>query len=106
MSCFGRRSLYNWDYYNTDYGMWERTPLPLQLKILNKWYPLEVRFSSKNGKHPTNHEYVILEYRTITNIYIFTIKECDGHKTNFAHPLDMIPSKEYLRDWKLNKILK
>jgi hypothetical protein len=105
MSCFGRRSLYNWDYYNTDYGMWERTTLPLQLKILNKWYPTDSQFSSKNGKHPTNHNYIILEYRQINSIYIFTIKESDGSKTHFAHPLDIIPSKEYLRDWKINKIL-
>lgn len=85
--------------------MWERTPLSVQLKILNKWYSTDVIFESKNGKHPTHIEYVILEYRQINSIYIFTIKERTGSKTHFAHPLDMIPSKEYMRDWKLNKIL-
>lgn len=61
MSTFGKKSLIWWDYHTRDRSTllrFNNTPKPLQLKILEKWYPVGMIVGLGDGKY----NYIIVEH--------------------------------------------
>ena len=61
MSTFGRKALIWWDYHTRDRAAllrFNNTPKPLQLQILEKWYPIGSMVGLGDGKY----NYKIVEY--------------------------------------------
>lgn len=61
MSTFGKSSLIWWDYHTRDRAALLRfnsTPKPLQIKILEKWYPIGSKVGLGDGKY----EYIVYEH--------------------------------------------
>ena len=61
MSTFGNKALIWWDYHTRDRAALLRfnsTPKDIQIKILEKWYPIGM----KVGLGPDKYDYEIVEY--------------------------------------------
>jgi hypothetical protein len=110
MSTFGKKSLLKWDYDSVDYLRWNKTPKNIQLEILKKWYPIGEYFYYHSpfdrNKEKKGIKIKIVDYEEkisgffVKYIYTFSSDELS------CNPLRLKPSKEFLRDFKLNKILK
>lgn len=114
MSTFGKKSLVWWDYDNhskENATRFNHTPEEMQLKILEKWYPIGMRF--KKDTHSSIYKiegYVKLYYGwtvafepVVTTKYLYT-------SSKNINPVFIIPEQECIiplkRESKLEKILK
>ena len=114
MSTFGKKALINWDYDSIDYIRYNHTPKSMQLKILEKWYPLNSDFQyytpfdkekNGNGVRVKIIEHVETQYSWFIRFKYSFDKDNNG-LSNGVNPLRFKPSKDFLREIKLENILK
>lgn len=112
MSTFGKKALLNWDYDSIDYLRYNHTPKNIQLKILEKWYPLNSIFQyytpfDKEKKGNGVRVKIIEHVETQSCWFIkFKYNFNDENESNPVNPLRLKPNKDFLREIKLEKILK
>ena len=123
MSTFGKKALNNWKYQYSEenFQRFNRTPIEIQLEILEKWYPIGMecnkydKFFKKyqNGKHVITG-YEIIGAGTIYHIELdmslFTDKSGNYFKQRVTgSPLSFKPTEEWFkqmnRENKLNDLL-
>jgi len=111
MSTFGKKSLVWWDYKNHQRDnvlRFTSTPKPLQLKILEKWYPIGMIMSEPIYRSIV--KYRIVGYEETISHYTLKLERLDETKyitskhTLMIEPLDgeIIQLK---REYKINKLL-
>jgi hypothetical protein len=113
MSTFGKKALIWWDYHKrdrVDQMRFNSTPKDLQLKILEKWYPVGMMVGLGDGKY----QYVIVEYvdhSTYWSVRVIWRLEnslMNNMKSN-RNPLSLFPSpdweKQIKRQHKLDRIV-
>jgi len=111
MSKFGKKALIYWDYtYSKEKSIrFNHTPLELQLKILEKWYPIGIKLNKLNID---STEYELIGYQkllcgTVYNIkvkYLYNNSIYETyHNTILFKPTDGY-IKMLLRDEKLSKL--
>ena len=121
MSTFGKKSINNWEYQYSEekFQRFNRTPIEIQLEILERWYPIGMpcfkydKFFKKYG----DTLYEVIGYNTIglgTIAQLELIKHLvigeKVFKENVTiHPMVFKPSDEWIkqmdRDKKLNDLL-
>ena len=113
MSTFGNKALIWWDYHTRDRAALLRfnaTPKPLQLRILEKWYPIGM----KVGLGPDRHNYEIIEYtQHLTFWSVKVMIKVEGSlmdkMSSSRNPLGLYPSPEWekqlKRQYKLDRLL-
>lgn len=106
MSTFGKKALIWWDYYvnNKDSSIrYARTPKEMQLKILNKWYPIGMK-CLLNWRYGDGE---IVDYTETIGFWALVMK-IDG-ENHMSNPLVINPTpeskKEIKREIKLKRIL-
>ena len=127
MSTFGKKYLRKWDYFNhtmVEKRRFNSTNKDFQLELLNKWYPIgmKVHKVSVRSNYPENdiHQYdtdvyTIIEHVAGMGYHMVRIKSDEeviiqypGRTTGFIfdnrHVLNVVPTKEELRDMKLEKL--
>lgn len=127
MSTFGKKYLRKWDYFNhtmVEKRRFNSTPMDFQLELLNKWYPIGmkvhkviVRSNYPEGDIHTydSDVYTIIEHVAGMGWHMVRIKsdveilvQYPGRSTGFVfdnrHVLNVVPTKEELRDMKLEKL--
>jgi hypothetical protein len=99
VSTFGKKSLVWWDYNDRERESLRRfnlTPKPLQLQILEKWYPVGMLCGLQSGKsNYKNLEYV--EHTTWYSVRVELISEgslLNGMR-NLKNPLSLYPESTY-----------
>lgn len=118
MSTFGKKALNNWDYTHTKENMmrFNKTPIELQLQILEKWYPIGTacsKWSWVTKKYEGDK--IIKEYVLMTGDYydILTLNEVILVDKKYKmketyHPLQLHPKendlKRILREEKLKRL--
>ena len=113
MSTFGNKALIWWDYHTRDRAALLRfnaTSKDLQIKILEKWYPIGMKVGLGDGRY--NYEIVeYVEHMTYWNIRVVLKTEgslMNGMRSS-RNPLGLWPSPEYekkiKREHKINRIL-
>lgn len=121
MSTFGKKSINNWEYQYSEekFQRFNRTPIEIQLEILERWYPIGMpcfkydKFFKKYG----DTLYEVIGYNTI-GLGTIAQLELRKHlvigekvfKENVTiHPMVFKPSDEWIkqmdRDKKLNDLL-
>ena len=127
MSTFGKKYLRKWDYFNhtkIEKRRFNSTPMDFQLELLRKWYPIgmKVHKVSVISNYPENgiwtydsDVYTIIEYVVGMGWYMVRIKSdveiflypgrSEGYVIYNRHVLNVVPTKEELRDMKLEKLL-
>jgi hypothetical protein len=115
MSTFGKKSLLKWDYDSFDYLRYNHTPKNMQLKILEKWYPLNSDFQyytpfdkekNGNGVRVKIIEHIETQSSWLIRFKYSFDKTDNTLLSNGVNPLRLKPSKEFLREVKLKQILK
>ena len=113
MSTFGNKALIWWDYHTRDRATLLRfnaTPKNLQIKILEKWYPIGM----KVGLGPDRYNYEIIEYvQHLTYWSVRVVLKADGSlmdkMQSERNPLGLHPSpdweKQLKRQYKLDRLL-
>ena len=113
MSTFGNKALIWWDYHTRDRAALLRfnaTPKPLQIKILEKWYPIGMMVGLGDGRY----NYVIEEYvQHLTYWSIRVVLKAEGslmdRMRSDRNPLGLYPSpdweKQLKRQYKLDRLL-
>ena len=113
MSTFGNKSLIWWDYHTRDRVTLLRfntTPKPLQLQILEKWYPIGMIVGLGDGKY----NYEIIEYvQHLTYWSVRVVLKAEGSlmdkMQSDRNPLGLYPSPEWekqlKRQYKLDRLL-
>ena len=125
MSTFGKKYLKKWDYFNhtmVEKRRFNSTDKDFQLELLNKWYPIgmKVHKVSVISSYPEIHTYdsdvyTIIEHVAGVGYHMVRIKsdveillQYPGRSTGFVfdnrHVLNVVPTKEELRDMKLEKL--
>lgn len=126
MSTFGKKYLNKWDYFNhtkVEKRRFYSTHKDFQLELLKKWYPIgmKVHKVSLRSNHPEDdihtydsNVYTIIEHLDGMGYHMVRIKsdvesiQYPGRNTGFIfdsrHPLSVVPTKEELRDMKLEKL--
>jgi hypothetical protein len=127
MSTFGKKYLRKWDYFNhtmVEKRRFNSTDKDFQLELLNKWYPIgmKVHKVSVRSSYPENDihtydsdVYTIIEHVAGMGYHMVRIKsdvevliQYPGRSTGFVfdnrHVLNVVPTKEELRDMKLEKL--
>ena len=127
MSTFGKKYLRKWDYFNhtmVEKRRFNSTDKDFQLELLNKWYPIgmKVHKVSVRSNYPENDihtydsdVYTIIEHVAGVGYHMVRIKsdveillQYPGRSTGFVfdnrHVLNVVPTKEELRDMKLEKL--
>jgi len=128
VSTFGKKYLNNWDYFNhtmVEKRRFNSTPMDFQLELLKKWYPIgmKVHKVSVRSNYPEDdvHQYDTDVYTIIEHVggmgyHMVRIKsdveiliQYPGRSTGFVfdnrHILNVVPTKEELRDMKLELLL-
>lgn len=122
MSTFGNKALVWWDYHNMtsdNAKRYNKTPEDIQLKILQKWYPIGMKCKFLSRKFSEYTEYKIVSYthrKFLTNVIYFVelipdIPFKDGLKfqAEAAHPLSIKPveseEKSLKRSYKIDRLL-
>lgn len=113
MSTFGKKSLIWWNYHTHDRAELLRfnlTPKELQLKILEKWYPIGMMVGLGDGLYQYEIvEYV--EYLTFWNLKLHWKVEGSlmNNMSSIRNPLTLYPSsdweKQIKRQYKLDNLL-
>lgn len=116
MSTFGTQALVWWDYEDhskINAIRYLHTPLDLQLKILEKWYPIGIRFRKESswGSKPPIHEIIgYQQFQTFWGINAKLIEGRDYRKGDFINPVTILieeeSSKTLKREYKLERILR
>jgi hypothetical protein len=115
MSTFGKKALVFWNYESNETNRFSKTPVEIQLQILEKWYPIGWRCKFFAPTYLSNVEYEIKDYILHTgNFYTILLepKIKDGYTPmtvkNGYNPLklDLINRKILQREYKLERILK
>jgi hypothetical protein len=114
MSKFGKKALIWWDYQSGDRNAFNSTPKDIQLKILEKWYPIGMMVGLTDNSFGSLYKYEIVEYTqhsTFWNVGIMLKSEyslLNGVKYN-RNPLGLYPSPEWekqlKRQYKLDRLL-
>jgi hypothetical protein len=118
MSTFGKKYLRKWDYFNhtmVEKRRFNSTPMDFQLGLLRKWYPvgMKVHKVSVRSSYPENdvHQYDTDVYTIIEHVggmgyHMVRIKsDVETYVIDNRHVLNVVPTKEELRDMKLEKLL-
>ena len=119
MSTFGKKALNKWDYTNTKENMmrFNKTPIELQLQILEKWYPIGTMCHKWNWLLKRYEaELTIKNYTLMVGNYynIETSKDVKLGDRNYKmsetyHPLQLYPKendlKRILREEKLKRLV-
>jgi hypothetical protein len=116
MSTFGKKALVYWNYELNDGLRFNKTPLSLQLEILEKWYPIGYRCKFIDpGTGTRDFIYEIKEYllkvggfytilvEPITLDHYWPIALKEGYN---PLKLDVIDKQILKREYKLEKLLK
>ena len=122
MSTFGKKALVWWDYDDHSKGnaiRYLHTPLDLQLKILEKWYPLGLRFKKDKGwgpLHQDNTIYEIIGYKQFQTFWGINAKIIEGRSSvyfksdDFINPVTILVEEDSVktirREYKLERILR
>lgn len=122
MSTFGKKALVWWDYDDHSKGnaiRYLHTPLELQLKILEKWYPFGLRFKKDKGwgpLHQNNTIYEIIGYQQFQTFWGINAKIIEGGRSiyfksdDFINPVTILVEEESVktikREYKLERILR
>ena len=122
MSTFGKKALVWWDYDDHSKGnaiRYLHTPLDLQLKILEKWYPLGLRFKKDKGwgpLHQDNTIYEIIGYQQFQTFWGINAKIIEGRSSvyfksyDFINPVTILVEEDSVktirREYKLERILR
>jgi hypothetical protein len=113
MSTFGNKALIWWDYHTRDKSALLRfnaTPKDLQLKILEKWYPIGMMVGLGDGKY----NYEIIEYvQHLTYWSVRVVLHVESSLMNKMqserNPLGLWPSPDFerqlKRQYKLDRLL-
>jgi hypothetical protein len=112
MSKFGNKALIWWDYHTCDRSALLRfnaTPKDIQLKILEKWYPIGMKVGLGDGRY----NYEIVEYLERLNFLTVRVSfKAEGSlmdkMTSDRNPLGLYPSpdweKQIKRQSKLDRL--
>ena len=118
MSTFGKKALSNWDYTHTKENTmrFNKTPLELQLKILEKWYPIGTVcykwnwITKKYEGDKIIQEYVLMigDYYNIETAKDVILVDQKYKMKETYHPLQLHPKpnelQRILRDEKLKRL--
>ena len=112
MSTFGKKALVFWEYDSNETNRFSKTPIKIQLKILEKWYPIGWRCKFFAPTYLSHIEYEIKDY----------ILHVGGFYTVLIEPkitspmvvksgynplkLDLLNKQILRREYKLERILK
>lgn len=103
MSTFGNKALKSWDYDFTDTIRFNRTPKDVQMKILEKWYPIGMEVTMIG----TSFTYTICGYSN--RVWGYMIDARYKSTVITAHPSRFRPTENWLkmvnREDKLNGLL-
>ena len=86
MSTFGKKSLTWWKYNNPDISIstrFQHTPLDVQLKIIERWYPI--------GTKVTNWNYLIKKWGS----EVFKILSYEIINNSWCIHIELIPDREH-----------
>ena len=108
MSTFGKRALNKWDYTHTKENMmrFNKTPIELQLQILEKWYPIGTKCEKwswllkkyEGERVIKSYTLMVGNYYNIETTNDFIIKEKFFKMNDTYHPLQLKPNdNEILR---------
>lgn len=122
MSTFGKKALVWWDYDDHSKGnaiRYLHTPLDLQLKILEKWYPFGLLFKKDKGwgpLHQDNTIYEIIGYQQFQTFWGINAKIIEGGRSiyfksdDFINPVNILVQEDSVRtikrEYKLERILR
>lgn len=121
MSTFGKKAITNWEYQYSEekFQRFNRTPIEIQLEILERWYPIGMP-CFKYDKFFKKYDNTLYEVIGYNSIGLGTISQLElvkhlviGEKVfkeNVTiHPMVFKPSDEWIkqmnRDKKLNDLL-
>ena len=119
MSTFGKKALVWWDYEDhskINAVRYLHTPLDLQLKIIEKWYPIGLRFRRDKGWGPL-HIYEIIGYQQFQTFWGINSRLIEGRdyslrtsQGSFINPVTILVEEDSVRtikrEYKLERILR
>ena len=123
MSTFGKKALVWWDYEDhskINAVRYLHTPLDLQLKILEKWYPIGLRFRRDKGWGPLHKDstiYEIIGYQQFQTFWGINSRIIEGRDYSlrtpqgiFINPVTILVEEDSVRtikrEYKLERILR
>jgi len=123
MSTFGKKALVWWDYEDhskINAVRYLHTPLDLQLKILEKWYPIGLRFRRDKGWGPLHKDstiYEIIGYQQFQTFWGINSRIIEGRdyslrtpQGSFINPVTILVEEDSVRtikrEYKLERILR
>ena len=123
MSTFGKKALVWWDYEDhskINAVRYLHTPLDLQLKILEKWYPIGLRFRRDKGWGPLHKDstiYEIIGYQQFQTFWGINSRLIEGRdyslrtsQGSFINPVTILVEEDSVRtikrEYKLERILR
>lgn len=121
MSTFGKKAITNWEYQYSEekFQRFNRTPIEIQLEILERWYPIGMP-CFKYDKFFKKYDNTLYEVIGYNSIGLGTIAQLELRKhlvigekvfkeNVTIHPMVFKPSDEWIkqmdRDKKLNDLL-
>lgn len=118
MSTFGKKALNKWDYTHTKENMmrFNKTPIELQLQILEKWYPIGTICHKWNWLlkryeaelNIKNYTLMVGDYYNIETSKDVKLGDKNYKMSETYHPLQLYPKendlKRILRDQKLKRL--
>jgi hypothetical protein len=115
MSTFGKKALAFWNYESNETNRFSKTPVEIQLQILEKWYPIGWRCKFFAPTYLSHIEYEIKDY--ILNVGGFYTVLIEPKITYGYSPttlksgynplrLDLLNKQILRREYKLERILK
>lgn len=123
MSTFGKKALVWWDYEDhskINAVRYLHTPLDLQLKIIEKWYPIGLRFRRDKGWGPLHKDstiYEIIGYQQFQTFWGINSRIIEGRdyilrtpQGSFINPVTILVEEDSVRtikrEYKLERILR
>lgn len=123
MSTFGKKALVWWDYEDhskINAVRYLHTPLDLQLKIIEKWYPIGLRFRRDKGWGPLHKDstiYEIIGYQQFQTFWGINSRIIEGRDYSlrtpqgiFINPVTILVEEDSVRtikrEYKLERILR
>jgi len=115
MSTFGKKALVFWDYDSNEWERFSKTPVDIQLQILEKWYPIGYMCKFFEPNYFSDRVYQIKDYLLhVGGFYTVLIepKITEGYSQMIVKSgynplkLDLIDKKILRREYKLERILK
>ena len=115
MSTFGKKALVFWDYDSDEWKRFSKTPVDIQLQILEKWYPIGYMCKFFAPTYPSDRVYQIKDYLLhVGGFYTVLIEQKikEGYSPIMLKSgynplkLDVIDKQILRREYKLERILK